>query len=325
MSRSLLVLIGRFHNGVIREIATASMPILIALQVLLICSQSRSPGVSVYQNLMLLLILYANIGLRLPYRIAIGASFAMIIAHAASIFSTGAMPLAAGCLSSVILSLSAYITLAGNRRLERDERRHYLHTLRDRLRHERTEVEARSDPLTGLANRREMQRRLEQVWAAEALPMVGAIMLDIDHFKSYNDRYGHPAGDACLKRVANCIQAELRSADDVAARYGGEEMVVILPGADVRTASMVAERIRLRLESLGIPHEGNGANRVVTASFGVASTPIAVISADQLVATADAALYAAKREGRNRVFPPVIRPGVMLSPVVSIRPIPRAG
>ena len=125
-------------------------------------------------------------------------------------------------------------------------------------------------------------------------------MLDIDHFKAFNDRYGHPAGDACIKRVTACALAELRGAQDLAARYGGEELILILPDATIAAAVAVAERIRRSIEALGIPHELAGANRIVTASFGAAAAPIAAVSADELVAAADAALYAAKAAGRNQ-------------------------
>jgi diguanylate cyclase (GGDEF)-like protein len=247
----------------------------------------------------------------------------MVAAQAGLVLLTGGITLAAACLSSAISAASAYTTLAANRVLERDERRNYLHRLRDRLRHEKTEMEARRDPLTGLANRRELQQRMESLWAREsqAVTLVGVVMLDIDHFKAYNDRYGHPAGDSCLKRAASCVQAELRGPDDIAARYGGEEMLVVLPGADVGTATAVAERIRRRLESLSIPQELGGVNRVVTASFGAASAPVTAVKADELIAAADVALYAAKTNGRNQVFPPLVRPvdGSSVNRIVAIK------
>ncbi|HML07379.1 MAG TPA: diguanylate cyclase [Xanthobacteraceae bacterium] len=311
----------------LREAAAASLSILVALQILLIYALSRSPGAVYYQNLVLLVILNANTIQRLPYRLAIAVSCFVVITHAGFVLSLGATPLAAGCLSSAMAVASAYITLSANRLLERDERRNYLQTLRDRLVHEQTEAQARRDPLTGLANRRELQNRLEALWAQNAATtsVVGILMLDIDHFKAYNDRYGHPAGDACLKRVASCIQGELRGTDDLAARYGGEEMLVVLPNADVGAAVAVAERIRRRLESLGIPHELAGVNRVVTASLGAASAPAQTVTADELVAAADAALYAAKSNGRNQVFPPLIRPSGSVNRVTPLKPASMAG
>src|SRR5205823_6279295 len=119
--------------------------------------------------------------------------------------------------------------------------------------------------------------------------------------KLFNDRYGHVTGDACLKRVAACVTAELRSNDDLAVRYGGEEMLVLLPKTDASDAMRIAERIRRSVEALGIPHEGLGARRTVTISSGAAAAPAPTISALELIAAADVALYAAKRNGRNQV------------------------
>ena len=225
-----------------------------------------------------------------------------------------------------MVAASAYTTLAANRVLERDERRIYLQTLRDGLRHEKTEIEALLDPLTGLANRRKLQKWLEALWAkeADATSVIGILIIDIDHFKAYNDRYGHPAGDVCLKRVAFCIQGELRNADDLAVRYGGEEILVVLPNADIVAAVGAAERMRQRLEGLGIPHELAGINRVMTASFGAASAPVSAATADELIAAADAALYAAKSNGRNQVFPQPMRGSTSPGRVAPFKLVPTA-
>jgi diguanylate cyclase (GGDEF)-like protein len=313
-----LMLFRRAPKARLREAAAASLPVLVSSQILLVYALSRSPGAVFYQNLVLLVILYANVIQRLPHRLALALSLGVVVAHAGVVWTMGTMPLAAACLSSAMVAASAYTTLAANRLLERDERRNYLQTLRDRLRHEQTEIESRRDPLTGLANRRELQRRLTMLWAGgvPAPAIIGVVMLDIDHFKAYNDRYGHPAGDACLKRVASCVQAELRNEQDVAARYGGEEMVVVLSDADTGAARAVAERIRKAIEGLGIPNELAGINRVVTASFGVAAAPTEAVTAEELVSAADAALYAAKTNGRNQVFPPTMRqPAARLLPL----------
>jgi len=309
-----------------REVLAASLPVLIVGQILLVYARSGAPGAVHYQNLVILPILYANAIQRLPNRLAIASSSIMVAAHAALVLSIGEISLAAACASSAISAASAYTTLAANRLLERDERRNYLQRLRDRLRHEKTEVESRRDPLTGLANRRELQMRLEAIWSRDPTETsaVAVVMLDIDHFKAYNDRYGHPAGDACLKRVASCVQAELRGAADIAVRYGGEEMLVVLPDADLPAAVAVAERIRRRLEGLGIPHNIGGVSRIVTASLGAASAPIGVVTAEELVTAADTALYAAKGNGRNQVFPPLMRASASSDRVTSIRSTPRA-
>ncbi|HXW65851.1 MAG TPA: diguanylate cyclase [Burkholderiaceae bacterium] len=176
------------------------------------------------------------------------------------------------------------------------------------MRHAEVEAAAQHDALTDLANRHLLNARLKELWqnGGDGVSPLAVIMLDIDHFKLFNDRYGHVAGDACLKRITACVSAELRNADDLAVRYGGEELLVILPGTDASTAIRIAERIRRSVEALAIPHEALGARRIVTLSCGSAAAPVSAVSAAELIAAADAALYAAKRNGRNQVWPPLV-------------------
>jgi diguanylate cyclase (GGDEF)-like protein len=160
-----------------------------------------------------------------------------------------------------------------------------------------------TDPLTGLANRRRFAETLEAEWA-RALRMHGAlalVLIDVDHFKLFNDRYGHVAGDACLRRVAGALGQGVRAGSDLVARYGGEEFAVILPGIDTRMAQAMAERLRAAVAALAEPHAG-AATGIVTVSAGVAAVlPSPRTSAEQLIRAADAALYRAKGAGRNQV------------------------
>ncbi len=175
----------------------------------------------------------------------------------------------------------------------------------DRLRQQRhalTEAErhAKTDPLTGVLNRRSLLEQLEALCRGartNGLP-VAVLFLDLDFFKSINDSYGHAAGDACLAAIVPPIQAELRQSD-IVGRYGGEEFVVVLSGADSAAAEPIAERIRLRVSEIRI--EGLRAPIHVTCSIGVASSDRLDVWGQALVAQADAAVYAAKRLGRNRV------------------------
>ena len=131
-------------------------------------------------------------------------------------------------------------------------------------------------------------------------------MLDVDHFKRFNDRYGHQAGDVCLKRIAESLRAQLRGGDALVARFGGEEFIAVLPGADLLAGTRAAERVRRAIEACAIRHE-LASTGVVTASIGVAATVAAPGgSAKEIIASADAALYEAKRHGRNRVWPPIL-------------------
>jgi diguanylate cyclase (GGDEF)-like protein len=221
------------------------------------------------------------------------------------------MQLLVALVAITTLVVSAYLTLVSNYYLERDGRRAFLLALRDRLRHVEVENASRHDALTDLANRHYLNARLTALWhnGDNAVSPVAMIMLDIDHFKLFNDRYGHVTGDACLKRIAACVSAELRNAEDLAVRYGGEELLILLPKTDVFSAIRIAERIRRSVETLGIPHEGLGTTSIVTASCGAAAAATSTISAPELIATADAALYAAKRNGRNQVWPQFLREG----------------
>ncbi|MCX7780674.1 MAG: diguanylate cyclase [Negativicutes bacterium] len=161
------------------------------------------------------------------------------------------------------------------------------------------------DGLTGIANRRFFDMRLSQVWGQgekEGQP-VSLIMIDIDHFKAYNDTYGHLAGDDCLKQVAITLQAGVMRTADCAARYGGEEFAVLLPDTTLAGALMVAERLRAAVAALGLEHTGSLTAGVVTVSLGVAcAIPDKSRRPDTLVEAADKALYEAKRTGRNRVI-----------------------
>ncbi len=153
-----------------------------------------------------------------------------------------------------------------------------------------------TDALTGLLNRRYMEERLsEEIKRSNrhGFPM-SFMMLDVDHFKSYNDEYGHPAGDAALKIVAQVIRETLRSAD-VAARFGGEEFSILLPQTTAEEAAAIAERLRSNIEHANFPH------RLVTTSIGVASCSADLCASADLVSAADKALYEAKRQGRNSV------------------------
>jgi diguanylate cyclase (GGDEF)-like protein len=165
-----------------------------------------------------------------------------------------------------------------------------------------TEAErrAQTDALTGVLNRRSIVERLDAACSraqARGLP-IALLFIDLDHFKEINDTYGHAAGDACLGAIIGPIQAELRQSD-VIGRYGGEEFVVILSSADAASAHPIAERILRRVAGLQV--EGFGPPIRLTCSIGVASSDTLGVWGEHLIARADAAVYAAKRSGRNRV------------------------
>jgi diguanylate cyclase (GGDEF)-like protein len=178
--------------------------------------------------------------------------------------------------------------------------------LRRRMRAEsELQLLARTDSLTGLHNRRTLGEILDQEWrrAHRARSVFSLLFVDIDWFKSYNDKYGHQAGDDALAAVAQCIGENIRRPADTAARYGGEEFIVVLPDTMMEGACAIAEKIRLAISELAIEHAGSEYGRV-TASIGSASwTPDHDIDVTQLIRAADQALYDAKAQGRNRVAP----------------------
>ena len=162
--------------------------------------------------------------------------------------------------------------------------------------------QAVTDELTGLSNHRRFQEVMDQELgrAKRFGSDVGLIMLDIDHFKSFNDTYGHQQGDVVLREVARVLRESSREIDEPA-RYGGEEMAVALPQTDLEGAYLFAERVRTALAALRVPRlDGDGPPLRVTASFGAAVMPGSAVDKEALIAAADAALYEAKRTGRNR-------------------------
>jgi diguanylate cyclase (GGDEF)-like protein len=180
---------------------------------------------------------------------------------------------------------------------------------RDRIHREMTaafheaDAMATQDYATGLANRFSFDRQLAIEWqnAARQKNSLALLMVDIDHFKLYNDHYGHLAGDDCLRRIAEILASSSIRASDMVARYGGEEFAVILPRASTQGAIALAERVRQLVADAQLPHMPYTAG-IVTVSIGVAALqPDGAIDETTLIHCADRALYAAKRAGRNRV------------------------
>ncbi len=210
--------------------------------------------------------------------------------------------------TDVPLDVLVRVACDGNKRIvlaeanvEEDGRAaHHLFDLADEFTEarRRLSVLAETDPLTGLLNRRGLERALSPL-AAEGRPLTAA-MLDVDHFKSVNDRYGHPEGDGVLRGISDVLRSTTRRID-VAARYGGEEFAVLLPQTDHAGALALAEGLRAAVENASWPL------RAVTISVGIATltdfnsatTPLE--TANDLVSRADAALYNSKEQGRNRV------------------------
>jgi diguanylate cyclase (GGDEF)-like protein/PAS domain S-box-containing protein len=177
------------------------------------------------------------------------------------------------------------------------------------------------DGLTGLANRRVFDETMEREWrrAMRERTPLALLLMDVDLFKDYNDALGHPAGDACLRRIAHCLAEIVQRPGDLVARYGGEEFVALLPITDEAGALHIAHRILDAVRAEGIPHPASHISACLTLSVGLAATiPMPASDPDMLIAAADAALYTAKRKGRSRIEAAVMprrEPVVMRLPV----------
>lgn len=181
-----------------------------------------------------------------------------------------------------------------------------IQQLVDQLKNERdiAELNATTDSLTGLANRRNFDTQLNTEFRRlkRSGGPLSIIMMDIDHFKQFNDFYGHLAGDNCLQAVGAALKTVKRRASDIVARYGGEEFILLLPETDKNGAINIAQRVKKVVEELAIPHIASETASHLTISLGVVtiSSVRELTSSEEVVAMADTALYSAKRGGRNR-------------------------
>ena len=160
------------------------------------------------------------------------------------------------------------------------------------------------DSLTGIANRRCFDETLEREYSRlkRSRSKLSVVLFDLDHFKAYNDRYGHVMGDDVLRRIGGALKESLRESVDLAARYGGEEFACILPDTDIHSAVKVAERIKQRIADLEIEHEDSPVSSYITASFGVTTVQYSPeLSLDEIVDMADKLMYKANAAGRNRI------------------------
>lgn len=161
-----------------------------------------------------------------------------------------------------------------------------------------------NDPLTGLGNRRMLEKRLDRLvpLSRRLSCTVSAMMIDVDHFKSFNDNYGHPAGDSCLVDIAGVLRDTFRRDTDVVVRLGGEEFLVLLINTGKEEAWALADAMRGMIQALGLPHEYSPVAPVVTVSVGVVTSPNGLlVDIDEMITQADRALYDCKAHGRNRV------------------------
>lgn len=292
-----------------REAGMASTIVVAMVASCMIFRQTTSTSGSYDPFVFGLIFMAGNIAFALRFREALVSSTLAIGVAAAFVLNQAAMPSEAKLFSLGLLLGTGVFTVLACYRVERSTRQSYLLVLRETLRSEtalRTADEfaviSQTDALTQLANRRSLDATLQQRWimAQKRRKPLAALMVDIDNFKRFNDRFGHLAGDDCLRSVAASMRASLREGDFIA-RMGGEEFVVLIDAASIKSAQAAAERLRLGVEQMAIAHDGATGQSVVTVSVGVALTcPEPGTDPASLIKAADAAMYEAKQSGRNR-------------------------
>lgn len=278
-----------------------------------------------------------NIILPLRPRHAIVSTLASLAVYDAMIVGTfGPSPIVHCRQAALDMSLFVLVSLVFRWRSENRYRHTFLLTAQDRLHSQQLAWANRqltqlsyTDALTGLPNRRYFDEMLPKAWktALERGEPLALLMIDVDHFKNFNDSLGHAAGDKCLQRIAHAFQFSVRVDVDSVARLGGEEFVALLPGASLDDALHIGERVRFAIEALDLPHPSNPQGGFVTASVGAATCDRAEeVDSTELLQAADRALYSAKSRGRNCVVGSRLLTGpgdALAAPHFAIVPLPR--
>ncbi|THF48951.1 GGDEF domain-containing protein [Allorhizobium terrae] len=262
---------------------------------------SRSHDLYAYQNANTAAFLFFIIVLRPRFFIGVIGLILLSAIHLITMKLTGAFDSGVYLsIASLVLSTAVFLG-AGAYYLEHTDRMNFLHRLKSSLLHQQLILKSEQDGLTGLLNRHSLSRISDDLWSSDTPSTICAILLDIDHFKAFNDIHGHIHGDECLRKVSQSI-AKMIGNDGHVFRFGGEEILVLIDDADEAAGLEIAEIIRAAIEALCIPHSGLGQGKVVTASLGVATVTLPGNTFEDLLKKADTALYNAKRSGRNRAF-----------------------
>ncbi|MXN45278.1 diguanylate cyclase [Shinella kummerowiae] len=294
-----ILAVRRWPDALLYDVLSIAIAVLGVTLPMAVATQSASPYLFVYQNGNSAAFLFFVIALRPRFPAVLVGLVLMCTSHFITTQLTGAFDAVtySGIITfyvtlSIFLAVSAYF-------LERMDRQNFLNQLRGSLLYAQLEYNSERDELTGLLNRRSLARICARLWSGTPQSAVAAILLDIDHFKRFNDVHGHIEGDACLRAISQCIRDTADEASFVF-RFGGEEMLVLSPIREPLTALAAAERIRVAIESLAMRHRGLEEG-CVTVSLGVAFAAPSQVTLEGLLRDADSALYEAKRKGRNMV------------------------
>jgi len=310
---SLTIVVGRISRSTPqREFAKLVIMTLTGACALAVGSLQAADSALFAQINLILVLAFGNLILRLRWPFALVLNLIWIAEDA--LYLTRLVhfnqALRINCLF-IFINFAA-TTLFVAHRMENKDRKLYLLLLREQLRNsELAQINrdlahlSTSDPLTGLANRRQLDRRLNEIWDTRSprnAPILSVILADLDHFKRINDTYGHLVGDRILTVVADSFRSNIRRPEDLIARFGGEEFVVILPNVAQARAVRIAERLRCEIRNTRIPTDEDYPPIQLSVSLGVATAPLTDVSTAQtLLEQADLALYQAKQAGRDRV------------------------
>lgn len=305
----MLMLLGWFNRApFMREAAAGGIVFLSVLSTLTVMLTSTDPLRDAQADSIVLTVLFMTMVQRLYFVYAVTWCVAIYVSYVCGLVAMADYPAERSSADIMIFGGAVILALFGSWHAERQVRNFYLSSLRSRVVNAALEDLSLRDALTGLENRRALARSLDDLHQkARDGEDIAVALFDVDHFKTYNDGLGHMAGDVCLKRIATVVGGELRDATDTPFRFGGEEFLVLFRRTDLQTALAVAERMRRAIESAAMSHPTHG---IVTASFGVAASRIgSAVGSEELIQAADSALYAAKRNGRNQVWPPFLQKG----------------
>jgi diguanylate cyclase (GGDEF)-like protein len=256
--------------------------------------------------------IYCNTTIPLRFVYACVCSIACCAIIVFEVFAHPGISRELGAMLTFQVVIAASYSLITSYRVERSMRMNYLLSSREALRLQTLSADrevlttlSNTDSLTGLVNRRHFDRESMSILSnpSNTEKQVALLFFDVDHFKRYNDHYGHPAGDGCLRAVASAVSAALRGTDSLTARYGGEEFAILLRDVNQAQAERIAERVCRAVSAQALPHMNRADGvKFVTISIGVACGTISErLTIDGLIEAADSALYTAKRAGRNQV------------------------
>jgi diguanylate cyclase (GGDEF)-like protein len=296
-----LWLVMRRPDAAIRyDLLTLWVGVIGSLLPMSIASQTSSAHLFAYQNGNVAALMFFVIVLRPRFPVAVIGLVLMTAIHLVTMAASGAFDEMTFTSIVTFVVTSAVFMGAGAYFLEHVDRKNFLHRLRGGLLHAQLLEKSERDQLTGLLNRHSLARVRDYLWhGGGRMRTVGAILLDIDHFKLFNDVHGHLEGDGCLRRVAACIAEQVGETAQVF-RFGGEEFLVLEKDAEALGTLATAERIRSAIEALDIRHRGLPDGRV-TVSLGLAIARPFEQTLEELLSQADTALYEAKHMGRNTV------------------------